>query len=78
VLEITRKGVKIRREDGKEDFLEAGTIILALGLKPNSVLADELKGKAPAIYMIGDVAEVAGVRRIREAIAAGYEISNKI
>jgi hypothetical protein len=28
--------------------------------------------------LIGDVAEGAGVRRIREAIASGFEISNKL
>ena len=76
--EITRKGVKVSREGGKEDFLEADTVILALGLSPNPALARELEGKAPAIYLIGDVAEGAGVRRIREAIASGYEISCKI
>jgi len=78
VTEITRKGVKVSREGGKEDFLEADTVILALGLKPNPALANELKGKAPAIYLIGDVAEGSGVRRIREAIASGFEISSKI
>ena len=78
VTEINRKGVKVSREGGKEDFLEADTVILALGLKPNPALANELKGKAPDIYLIGDVAEGVGVRRIREAIASGFEISSKI
>jgi NADPH-dependent 2,4-dienoyl-CoA reductase/sulfur reductase-like enzyme len=78
VTEINHKGVKVSREGGKEDFLEADTVILALGLRPNPALANELKGKAPDIYLIGDVAEGAGVRRIREAIASGFEISSKI
>jgi 2,4-dienoyl-CoA reductase (NADPH2) len=78
VTEITPKGVKVSREGGKKGFIEADTIILALGLKPNPAMANELKGKAPAIYSIGDVAEGAGVRRIREAIASGYEISSRI
>ena len=76
--EITPKGVKVIREGGKEYFFEADTVVLTLGLKPNPELAREFEGKAQAVYLIGDGAEGPGIRRIREAIASGFEIGSKI
>ncbi|MFC2001483.1 FAD-dependent oxidoreductase [Chloroflexota bacterium] len=76
--EITGKGVKVIREEDKEEFFEADTVLLALGLKENTTLAKELEGKAPAVYLIGDAAEGSGTKRIREAIATGFEIGGKI
>ena len=76
--EITPKGVKVSREGGKEDFFEVDTVILTLGLKPNPEFAREFEGKALALYLIGDGAGGPGVRRIREAIASGFEIGSKI
>jgi 2,4-dienoyl-CoA reductase (NADPH2) len=76
--EITPKGVRVSREGEREDFFEADTVILALGISPSPMLGHELEGRAPAIYFIGDVAENAEAKRIREAIASGYKISSKI
>ena len=78
VKEITNKGVKVSREEDKEEFFEADTIMLALGLKGNTALANELEGKVPAVYLIGDAVEGSAIKRIREAIASGFEIGSSI
>ena len=79
VQEITKEGVKVsREEEGKEEFFAADTVLLALGLKENTALAKELEGKVPAVYLIGDAVEGSGIKRIREAIATGFEIGSSI
>ena len=52
---ITERGVGIVR-DGAEEFIEAATVLIAAGLKPNTRLFDELKAKKLArdIYSVGD------------------------
>jgi len=52
---ITEKGVGVVR-DGAEEFIEADTVLIAAGLKPNTYLFDEMKRKnlAKNIYSVGD------------------------
>ncbi|MFC1917067.1 FAD-dependent oxidoreductase [Chloroflexota bacterium] len=78
VKEITGKGLKVVREDGKEEFIEADTVMPALGVTENKSLSDQIKGKDTTVYLIGDAAGGDGIRRIREAIADGYEVGSKI
>ncbi|MDD5095489.1 MAG: NAD(P)/FAD-dependent oxidoreductase [Dehalococcoidia bacterium] len=78
VKEITEKGVRVIRADGSEDFFEADTVVLALGLKKNSGLFASQEGKIPAVYLIGDATGENSVKRIRGAIASGFEIGNSI
>lgn len=54
VKEITDKGVLIETADGEEKLLEADTVIIALGLRPNRQMIDELNSIVPETYIIGD------------------------
>jgi len=74
INEITHRGVKVNL-DGTEEFIEAGTVILAQGVKPNIELHKELEEKAPVLYRIGDCADFG---RIREAISSGFEASCQV
>ena len=78
VKEITDKGVKVSREDSKEELIEADTVMLALGVKESTALAHELEGKVPAVYLIGDATANGGIKRVMEAVASGFEIGSKI
>jgi len=57
VTEIEEEGVRIAYSRGKEGFLEANTVVLAVGLKPNRVLLEDLRDELPEIYAVGDCAE---------------------
>ena len=51
---ITDKGVVAIDAEGKEQVIEADTVILAAGFKSNNPLEEELKGMVPEVYAIGD------------------------
>jgi 2,4-dienoyl-CoA reductase (NADPH2) len=55
-------------KDRKEQTLEADTFLTALPLSPNDQIMQELNGRAPEVYFIGDCQEP---KLIAEAIAAG-------
>jgi len=76
VTEITDKGVKMSRE-GSSEFLEVDTVLIVMGkgVEANTKLVQELEGKVPVLYPIGDCANPG---RIREAIASGFNIGSKI
>jgi 2,4-dienoyl-CoA reductase (NADPH2) len=74
VAEITKKGVLISKA-GSTELIEADTIVVATGLKPNNKLAEEFSGKAPVIYSVGDCAEPG---RLLEATASGFLAGQKI
>ena len=56
-------------------LLKADKIIPAMPLAPNPGLMNELKGKVPEIYTVGDCANP-GI--IPDSTAAGWEVGNKI
>lgn len=74
IVEITEKGVRGLR-NGSSEFFNAGTIVIAVGMKSERQLAEILEGIVPEIHLIGDCIEP---RRIREAVADGYCVSLKI
>ena len=53
-VEITPKGIKVAGKDGKEEFIEADTVIYAVGMKPNSDTVEQLRDSALNFYPIGD------------------------
>lgn len=67
-LEITDDGVKIENENG-EDFIQADTIIYALGMKPKKEEAFKFYGITPKTAVIGDCKRVA---RVMEATSEAY------
>lgn len=74
VREITKAGLYIAWE-GEIVFLQADTIVLAVGADASSRLAEELKGLAPEIYQIGDCAKP---RDAMVAIEEGAEVARQI
>ncbi len=73
--EITKKGLTIIDKDGKEETLEADTIIPALPLMPDMKLFESLKGKVAEVYAVGDCQEPL---LIADAISKGMETARLI
>ncbi|MGQ9460416.1 MAG: oxidoreductase [Candidatus Bathyarchaeaceae archaeon] len=73
VEKITRNSV-VYEKDGKKQTVEADSVVLAMGSKPNLGLMGALKGKVPELYAIGD-AEKPG--NVLKAIHDGYRIAYK-
>lgn len=72
---ITDKGLAITTKDGAKQTIEADTIVLAAGARPNRELLKALEGKVPEVYNIGDSAEP---RKIADAITEGYRVALKL
>lgn len=60
---------------GEEKWLEAETIVLALGAQPEQNILKDLEGKIPQMLAAGDCVEP---RRAREAIHEGFLAALKI
>ena len=65
--EITDKGLIVKGADGKR-LIEADTVVLAVGDKPNRGLYDKLFGKVSELYIVGDCVKP---RKAMEAISEG-------
>ena len=74
VSKIMGQDVAIR-SNGKSQTLKADTIVLAMGMKSERGLLDELEGKLPAIHAVGDCVEPG---RIWNAIWEAYNIARMI
>jgi len=74
LVEINKKGLKIVTKQGEEKTLVADHVI-PLGFAPNLELYEELKGKVPELYSVGDCDDPA---IIPEATAAGWRIGNQM
>ncbi|MFC1919937.1 FAD-dependent oxidoreductase, partial [Chloroflexota bacterium] len=70
--EVTSKGLVITTKEGRRQCLEADTIVLAAGSKPNNKLYHDLCGKVSQLYLAGDASDP---RRILEAVADGSSIA---
>ncbi|MBM4462916.1 MAG: FAD-dependent oxidoreductase [Chloroflexi bacterium] len=74
VQEVTKENVTVSLGDSKRE-LRADSVVLALGFKPESRLRDELEGKVPVLFAIGDCVEP---RRMLSAIWEGFHVSRLI
>lgn len=73
VMEINEKGAKLNKDEEIFDF-DADTIILALGVKPNSALAKELESKTE-VKVVGDAVKIRNVLdAVREGFLAGMNV----
>jgi len=73
---LTGDGVKvIERDSGEERTLEAETIVLALGAKPERSLIEDMKKEEVKFYPIGDCRQP---NNIRQAIYEGALIGRQI
>jgi 2-enoate reductase len=75
VLEITDKGIVIADNDGKNIIIDADTVVLAVGFKPDRELFETLKNKLPEVYAIGDCVET---REVMSAVWDGFNAARSI
>jgi 2,4-dienoyl-CoA reductase-like NADH-dependent reductase (Old Yellow Enzyme family)/thioredoxin reductase len=73
--EILPQGISLIDQDGKELFLEADSIVLASGARPDNGLAESLRGKVPRLFEAGDCVVP---RRLLEAIHEGANAALEI
>lgn len=72
--EITDLGVLIDHR-GKQELIEADTVVLALGVQPRRELAEQLTGLGTELYVVGDCAEP---RRLPEAVSDAFKAALKL
>ncbi len=72
--EITDKGVKATKDSSVQIF-KGDTVVLAVGLKPNTELAKELAEKVGNLNLIGDCAQIG---KIVDAICDGARVGREI
>ncbi|MBW2064153.1 MAG: FAD-dependent oxidoreductase [Deltaproteobacteria bacterium] len=75
VVSIEDKGVSVTDKDGKESFLEADSVVITIGNRPDNTLYDDLKLTGIELYQIGDCLEP---RSAKAAIYEGAVIGRKI
>ena len=75
VVEIREDGiVLVDKSHGKKE-IEADTVGISIGLKPDRNLYDRLVGKVPNLYLIGDAREV---RNVMGSVWDAYEVARAI
>ncbi len=72
---ITDEGVIVTDKKQNRKTIEGDTVVLALGTEGVNTLEDELVGKVPELYVIGDAKEP---RKIRNAISEGFVVAYRI
>jgi NADPH-dependent 2,4-dienoyl-CoA reductase/sulfur reductase-like enzyme len=73
--QITPTGLEIITSDGREQTIEADTIVIATGGNANTELAQQLERKVPALHLVGDCVQP---RDIMGAIADGARVGREI
>jgi len=72
---IEENGVVVTAEDGTESFIEADTVVIAIGNRPDNSLYEELKGLGIPLYQIGDCLEPRSAKAaISEAATIGRSL----
>jgi len=65
---INAKGVLVE-QGGEEKLIEADTVLLAVGSRPESALCEKIKERLPEVYMVGDAV---APRKAQDAVRQGY------
>ena len=73
--EITTEGLVITNKEGRRQIVQADTVVLAAGSRPNRQLLKALERKVPEVYQIGDCVKP---RSILEALAEGFHVGQKL
>lgn len=74
--EITETGLSVVTREGKQQTIEADTIITTASSKLNTDLLKSFEGKAPEVYLVGVTDKEPG--SIMNAIGGGYSIARAI
>jgi len=75
VLEIADSHITIADEHGKKSTIEADTIVIAVGLKPNRELVEALESGSLKVYAIGDCV---GSSKVIGAIWQGFRTARLV
>jgi pyruvate/2-oxoglutarate dehydrogenase complex dihydrolipoamide dehydrogenase (E3) component len=73
--EVVDDGVMVADKENRRYKIGAETVVLALGLKSRSSIANALKGLAPDVYVIGDCMKP---RKLGDAIHEGFNVAVEI
>ena len=73
-VEITDKGVYVEK-DGKREFIEADTVVMSTGFRPNRALVEAYEGAAADVIDIGDCNRVGD---LRNTSSGGYNAALRI
>lgn len=74
-IHFEKGGLLVEDPQGMKKLAGFDSIVLALGSIPNNEIVESLKGKVPAVYVIGDALEP---REVLEALLDGEEVALKI
>ncbi len=70
VERITEEGVKITRPHGLQEFFEADSVVIAVGMRSLNRMVKELSGKVAFLYEAGDCVQP---RKVRQAVEEGFQ-----
>ena len=73
--EASSAGLVVTTAEGERKTFGASAIVLAAGAIADRRLYEEISGKLPEVYAVGDCVEP---RKIRDAVAEGYSVGLKI
>lgn len=73
--EITERGLIFLNDAGQTQTIEADTVVLAAGSRPNRELCQAVASLVPETYLIGDCVEP---HRVMEAVADGFHVARMI
>ena len=75
VEEVTPTGVRVTAEGQPPAFVEAETVVYAIGSQAYNPLESELEGRGPELHVIGDSQTP---QRVRQAVDAGFRVGNGV
>ena len=74
VTEITEDAISYEKDGEVHTIADADTLVLAMGYRPNTKLADDLAAAGVATHVLGDANKCGN---IRDAIGDGYKVLGK-
>ena len=72
VTEITEDTISYEKDGEVHTIADADTLVLAMGYRPNTKLADDLAAAGVAVHVLGDAQKCGN---IRDAIGDGYKVA---
>jgi 2,4-dienoyl-CoA reductase-like NADH-dependent reductase (Old Yellow Enzyme family)/thioredoxin reductase len=77
-LEITREGIVLVDSSGEKRMVEADTVVLAAGARPNNGLANQVRGKGLVRESVFTIGDARSVESLYEAIHEGATVAQHI
>ncbi|MBC7075809.1 MAG: FAD-dependent oxidoreductase [Syntrophomonadaceae bacterium] len=74
VKEITPAGVKAEN-NGKETFINADTVVTAVGSRPERSLYEDLKQELSEVHLLGDAVQPS---TLKNAVHSAFELANRL